>query len=74
MSNQWASDSSIGDDLHTQGTIKALIQAKTVNVLYPMLAKAGGVTITTMKLKIQFPVVEIALAGARMANGVISAG
>jgi hypothetical protein len=39
-----------------------------------MFAKATGVTITTMKLKAQFAVVEIALAGARMERGVISAG
>jgi len=40
----------------------------------PILANATGVTITTMKLKIQFAVVAIALAGARISKGVISAG
>lgn len=54
--------------------MKALITAKTMYVRYPMLAKAGGVTITTIKLKIQFAVVEMALAGARILRGVISAG
>lgn len=42
--------------------------------LLPILLNATGVTITTMKLKIQFPVVEMALAGARISKGVISAG
>lgn len=42
--------------------------------LHSIAAKAGGVTITTMKLKIQFAVVEMALAGALMSRGVISAG
>lgn len=42
--------------------------------LHPIAAKATGVTITTMKLKIQFAVVEMAFAGARIDRGVISAG
>ena len=40
----------------------------------PILANATGVTITTMKLKIQLAVVAIAFAGARISKGVISAG
>ena len=51
--------------------MKALMHAKTVYVLYPIPLKATGVTITTMKLKIQFAVVEIAFAGARIDRGVI---
>jgi hypothetical protein len=43
-------------------------------VLYLMFANAIGVTITTRKLKSQLAVVAMALAGARMERGVISAG
>lgn len=48
--------------------------AKMMYVLYPMFAKAGGVIITTMKLKIQLPEVDRAFVGARMRRGTISAG
>ena len=54
--------------------MNALMQAKTVYVLYPILAKRGGVIMTTRKLKIQLAVVEMAFAGALMDKGVISAG
>jgi hypothetical protein len=49
-------------------------EGKGRDVLQPMELKATGVTMTTMKLKIQFAVVEMAFAGARMSSGVISAG
>ena len=52
----------------------ALMTAKMMYVLYPMLEKATGVIITTMKFQIQFPLVETALAGARIRKGTISAG
>jgi hypothetical protein len=52
----------------------ALITAKMMYVWYPMVENATGVTMTTMKLKAQFAVVDMAFAGARMLKGVISAG
>lgn len=54
--------------------MKKLMTAKMRYVLLPIFAKAGGVTMTTIKLKIQFAVVEMAFAGARMDNGVSSDG
>jgi hypothetical protein len=39
-----------------------------------MVSKATGVIITTMKLKIQLPLVARALVGARILRGTISAG
>lgn len=39
-----------------------------------MLLKAGGVIMTITKLKSQPPVVANAAAGARVLNGLISAG
>jgi hypothetical protein len=39
-----------------------------------MVSKATGVIITTIKLKIQFPLVARALVGARILRGTISAG
>lgn len=43
-------------------------------VLQLMLVNEGPVTITTMKLKIQFEAVLNALAGARICRPTISAG
>lgn len=48
--------------------------AKMRYVLYLMVLKAVGAIITTMKLKIQFPLVDRAVVGARIRRGTISAG
>lgn len=43
--------------------------AKIIYVLYLIVSNATGVTMTTMKLKIQLPEVASALAGARIRRG-----
>lgn len=48
--------------------------AKMIYVLYPIEENAGGVTMTTIKLKTQLADVDTALAGARILKGTISAG
>jgi hypothetical protein len=48
--------------------------AKITYVLYWMEENATGVTITTMKLKIQLALVERPFEGARTLRGTISAG
>lgn len=56
------------------GKTLTYITAKTTYVLYPMLLKATGVTMTMTKFHNQLPVVDMAFAGARIFKGTISAG